>query len=363
MKNVFIIAHWVGWLLVFSLTALFLSENRSLTGVLLDPNLWTFFLIYIFIFYVNLIWLIPSFFFKRKFMQYFVFVLITFVLIVFVKPFDRLVIERNRYEMRPRHRFEPHLPPPVDFKGNPPGFKPERHEQEREARNFDVVSVFLFGLVWALGIALKMNERWRDSEKRVLQAETDRANAELSFLKAQINPHFLFNTLNNIYTLAVTNSKKTAASIMKLSQIMRYVTDEVSEDFVPLANEIECISNYIDLQKLRLSAKTEVIFEVNTLDTSQKIPPLLLMTYVENAFKHGISNHDKALIEISIKSGKDSLHFICRNKLFSTFRKVERTGIGLSNTRQRLQHLYQDRFNLIINDDSGVYQVELTINN
>src|SRR6202008_3873902 len=110
-------------------------------------------------------------------------------------------------------------------------------------------SLFIFIMIIALSTAAVINQQWRLTEQRAIQAEVDKANAELSFLKAQINPHFLFNTLNNIYTLAINNNEHTADSIMKLSNIMRYVTDEVGEDFVPVQNELDCIDNYIELQR------------------------------------------------------------------------------------------------------------------
>ncbi len=372
LKNASLIVHLVGWITVFSLTILFLAENRGISEVFQNPYLWLFFLIYIALFYFNSFWLIPKLFFQNKYISYFGIILCLLIAISIIKPFDNLVLERNRESrMMPErqgfskhHPFENENPPRFDEpeRKPPPDFGIEPGPTPREGRNkIDVISIFLFGLIWALGMALKINERLRESEQRAIQAEADKANAELSFLKAQINPHFLFNTLNNIYSMAVTNSKSTAASIMKLSQIMRYVTDEVSEDFVPLQSEIECISNYIDLQKLRLSKKTNVVFEVQGNTGSKKISPLLLMTFVENAFKHGISNHENSMIEIRLAVDADSVRFDCRNTLFAAARKVERTGIGLANTRHRLAHLYRNRYTLTINDEADVYHVELMI--
>ena len=372
LKNVSLLIHLVGWLIVISLTTLFMSESRSIADILFGTYIWLFFLIYIVLFYINILWLIPEFFFRRKFYAYFGIILCLLVAIAIIKPFDRLVFERNRESNKRFERPDFDRPPPrldhpphfEKFAKPPPEFlrEPERKREPRETgKKIDVISIFLFGLICALGMALKINERWRDSEQRAVQAEADKANAELSFLKAQINPHFLFNTLNNIYSLAVTNNKSTAASIMKLSQIMRYVTDEVSEDFVPLQSEIECISNYIDLQKLRLSKKTNVVFEVGGETETKKISPLLLMTFVENAFKHGISNHENAIIEIKISADAKIMRFNCKNTLFATSRKVERTGIGLANTRQRLAHLYKDKYTLAIHNQSDFYDVELII--
>ncbi|RZM01083.1 MAG: histidine kinase, partial [Pedobacter sp.] len=192
-------------------------------------------------------------------------------------------------------------------------------------------------------------------------AEAEKANAELSFLKAQINPHFLFNTLNNIYTLAITSSEHTADSIMKLSNIMRYVTDEVEEDFVELQNEVGCISNYIDLQRLRLGSKTSVSFTVQGDLSGKKIAPLLLMTFVENVFKYGISKQHQSDIDINLLVKPDTITFLCVNPIFERNEKLERTGIGLNNTRQRLKHLYPGKHILNIKDENNQFMVVLTL--
>jgi hypothetical protein len=364
LKSASLIVHLIGWLIVISITTLFLSENRSVSQVFLSAYLWLFFLIYVGLFYLNTLWLIPGLYFKRKYITYFVIITSLLLIIIIIKPFDNLLFERNRlkrdfYERREMRE----LPPPV--RKRPPGFlkpmPPPDHQSGEGIKKVDAISIFLFGLIWALGMAMKVSERLKESEQRAIRAEADKANAELSFLKAQINPHFLFNTLNNIYSLAVIQSKNTAESVMKLSQIMRYVTDEVSEDFVPLQSEIACISNYIDLQKLRLSQKTKVNFEVSGNTELTMIAPLLLLTFVENAFKHGISNHENSFIEIRIVVETTTIRFECRNTLFSIARKVERTGIGLANTRQRLEHLYKNRYRLAIDNQADVYQVLLTI--
>ncbi|WP_337040883.1 sensor histidine kinase [Emticicia sp. 17c] len=364
-KNASVIIHVFGWTIVFSLTVLFLAENQHIATALFNPYLWLFFLIYIALFYLNTHWLIPKLYFRKKYLLYFGLIFLVLISIAAIQPFDKLVFERSHPQV-----FRPYKPPhPRKFGFPPPQHRnPPPNEADNSGNNrpeprskIDVISIFFFGLIWALGMALKITERWRETEQRAIQAEADKANAELSFLKAQINPHFLFNTLNNIYSLAVINSKHTADSIMKLSQIMRYVTDEVSEDFVPLTSEIECIGNYIDLQKLRLSKKTEVLFTVEGIADFKNIVPLSLMTFVENAFKHGISNHENSQISINIVLNEKYIKFYCKNTLFQASRKVERTGIGLANTQQRLKHLYKNRHILVIKEEDRLYQVELII--
>jgi LytS/YehU family sensor histidine kinase len=263
---------------------------------------------------------------------------------------------------RPPGDFARHFP--GDGRGAPPpggGFSRLRRQPPGMRHPVDLFAVFLLCTIWALSTAIRITQQWQQTEKRAVKAEADKANAELSFLKAQINPHFLFNTLNNIYSLAVRQNENTAASIMKLSNIMRYVTDDVNRDYVSLQSEVECITDYIDLQRLRLSKKVYVDFAVTGNTEGKKIPPLVLMTFIENVFKYGISSHEPSGINIKLFAEEKTITFFCQNKLFSTERKAERTGIGISNTRQRLLHLYPNRHLLNITTDDGLYTVQLTL--
>jgi LytS/YehU family sensor histidine kinase len=229
------------------------------------------------------------------------------------------------------------------------------------ARRFDITSLFLFVMIMALSTAIKTVQQWQATEKRVISAEAEKASAELSFLKAQINPHFLFNTLNNIYSLAVTNSSNTAESIMKLSNIMRYVTDDVTEDFVSLQSEVACIEDYIDLQRLRLGGKTKIYFNITGSIAQQKIAPLLIMTFVENVFKYGVSKQHESAIDISLRVADDTIIFMCVNPVFERKENIERTGIGIANTKKRLEQLYPGRHILNINNHNNQFRVVLTL--
>ena len=226
---------------------------------------------------------------------------------------------------------------------------------------FDIISLLLFVMIWSLSSAISIVKEWRYTLQRVVLAEAEKARAELAFLKAQINPHFLFNTLNNIYSLAVTKNNDTPSAIMKLSNIMRYLTDDATHDYVPLQSEVECISDYIELQRLRLNQKTEINFSVSGHLDEKQISPLILITFVENAFKYGVSNHEPSPLIIKISAEERTITLLCQNKLFNTVRKVEREGIGISNTRQRLELLYPNKHLLNITTDNGVYTVLLTL--
>ncbi|HTH82915.1 MAG TPA: sensor histidine kinase [Mucilaginibacter sp.] len=368
-----VIIHIAGWALFMAFPLVFLSEGPQSVNTLQllhTTPYWVFCLTYIFLFYLNTRFIIPRFFLKKHYLDYAIIALVLFSCVYFLKPFDRLL----RSSWDGNEHTEQHMgpPPPPDghrqpqFDDHRPGFRNDDHgpggppHGPRQHR-IDVTSLFLFLMIMALSTATKTVEQWQLTEQRATRAEADKASAELSFLKAQINPHFLFNTLNNIYTLAVTKNEYTADSIMKLSNIMRYVTDDVTEDFVPLQSEIDCIADYIELQRLRTGKNTKIEFAVTGNMAFKRIPPLVMMTFVENVFKYGISKHEPSFVNISIDMDDNQIHFFCQNQVFAARAESSRTGIGIKNTKQRLDHLYADKYFLDISNDGQLYTVLLIL--
>jgi hypothetical protein len=350
-----VIPHVAGWIFFFSLVLGFLYHSPAIENPLSIVFSWAFFvfgIVYLFLFYFNTYVLIPRLYIPRQYLVYAIIIIVLFIAVVFIKPFDGLMSQFNR----PEHGAMG--PSPDDFE---PGIAPPPRENRGMPKHTDIVSIILFITVWSLSTAICIIRQWKNTEKRAIQAEADKANAELSFLKAQINPHFLFNTLNNIYSLAVTKNENTADSILKLSNIMRYVTDDVRDDFVSLDNEVECVRDYIDLQRLRLGKKMNIDFSVTGKTENKKIAPLILMTFIENVFKYGISSHEPSDIMIRITAEDPTISFFCRNKLFEVKRNPGRMGIGIANSRQRLQHLYPDKYFLDIKAENGFYTVHLTL--
>lgn len=346
-----ILGHVTGWLLFFTLILAFLSGNRpgshSVVSIITSGPFFIFSAAYLFLFYLNFFVLVPQFFLVRKYWVYFSVILVLFIAIYVLKPFDRLISMNPLPGMQPRAMNG--LPPPPERKMRGPG------------GNRDINSVIIFITVWSLSTAIPAIRRWRQTEQKALQAERDKVDAELSFLKAQVNPHFLFNTLNNIYSMAVTKNENTAPSIMKLSNIMRYITDEAARDFVPLEDEVNCMNDYIDLQKMRLGDKTNVEVMVTGDITGKKIAPLLLMTFVENVFKYGISSHEPSSINITLKADEYNISFYTRNRIFEAKQHTARTGIGIANARKRLQHLYPHKHLLDIDTGKGEFTVNLVL--
>jgi hypothetical protein len=223
-------------------------------------------------------------------------------------------------------------------------------------------SIAIFLLVFLFSTGVKVMQKWLNSERRNKQIENEKLQAELSFLKSQINPHFLFNTLNNIYSLAESKSDLTPLAVMKLSSIMRYVLTEARQDSVPLEKEMQFIHDYIELQKIRNTDKTSVGFTVVGDVTGKKISPLILLPFTENAFKYGVSTRELSPINILIESNKSEIHFrIVNNKHNNGKFNLIKTGIGINNTRRRLDLLYPGRYELEIEDEPHTYTINLNI--
>jgi two-component system LytT family sensor kinase len=198
------------------------------------------------------------------------------------------------------------------------------------------------------------------SQKRQSELLVQSRNAELSFLRSQINPHFLFNSLNNVYTLVYQSSVKALPAIGKLSELLRYMLYE-KEEFVPLEKEVQYLRNFIDLQLMRYDFEPAIRVEMDTSsDIHLKIAPLTLIPFVENAFKHGDLKDDTQPLHIRLLLNHDQLDLRVSNKI-SNFNKDQTGGIGLENVRKRLSLIYSGQHDLKINTTIDVFMVTLII--
>jgi two-component system LytT family sensor kinase len=225
---------------------------------------------------------------------------------------------------------------------------------------FFLRSVFTSLFYLFLSTVLKFTIDWFLNERIQRDLENQRLSAELAFLKSQINPHFLFNSLNSIYSLAYQRSETTPEAILKLSEIMRYMLYECNDNKVDLAKELQYLQNYIDLQKIRFSNKAYIDFNVEGVIQSQVIVPLLLIAFIENAFKHGVANDPLTPIRLLIDVDEAHLHFYIQNKKHTNNRDAA-GGIGLNNVKRRLNLLYPNKYNLDIRDETNTYTVELSL--
>jgi two-component system LytT family sensor kinase len=291
------------------------------------------------IFYINYIFLLPKFVQKNK--RYWIYIFLFFI-IIFLSASLKIIISYIYYE-------------DVMMMTAPNG------------RKVDIPFVrvligyaFISGFFLVSSCIIKFAIDWFSRERIQRELESERREMELQFLKSQLNPHFLFNSLNNIYSLAYQKSEKTPDAIMKLSEIMRYMIYESNDETVALSKEVEYLQNYIELQKIRFKDGIFIDFTLNGEINEQKITPLILISFVENVFKHGIVNDPENPVKINIIANQKILHFSVVNKK-STKNKDAQGGVGLANVERRLQLTYPERYKLNVVNSETHYTCELMI--
>ena len=237
---------------------------------------------------------------------------------------------------------------------------------DTRGRNFPGVFVNLMTALPSMTILVGFKFAWDalTKQRQLEELKTMVKESELQFLKTQINPHFLFNNLNNLYAYALEQSPKTPEIILELSGVLRYMLYECMEETVLLKKEVEQLENFVNLSRLQFENRGEIRFEVKELDSSFRIAPLILSVFLENAFKHSASSQNEDIeIDILLKwKGESTLVFHCRN----TYSEHSNTsdlskGIGLENVRKRLSILYPNRHEMEVRDEDGVYAVTLAI--
>ncbi|MBR0265466.1 MAG: histidine kinase [Prevotella sp.] len=265
----------------------------------------------------------------------------------------------------PKHDFEP---------GEPKhDLKPLRHEGPRRQGEKhpplilgqrDIIALIIVVLMLGMNLGIKLYFKQRNDQKHVDELERQNLEQQLEYLKYQINPHFFMNTLNNIHALVDIDPEKAKSTILELSKMMRFVLYEGSKTVVPLEREISFLQNYITLMKLRYTDKVRIDVDVAQALPNKDVPPLMFITFVENAFKHGVSYRQESFIEIKIeevkREGASLLAFTCRNSRIPK-EEDKHGGVGLANVRQRLDLIYGKNYQLDIQDESDIYQVKLAI--
>ncbi|WP_411029699.1 sensor histidine kinase [Spongiimicrobium sp. 3-5] len=276
--------------------------------------------------------LLPHFFYRKKYLLFFVFVSIMVAVIIAV---EELVLEQIYYP---------------DTRGS----------------NFPGVIYSLLDVMPVIAILAGFKFAWDASikQRELEKLRSSIQESELQFLKSQINPHFLFNNLNNLYSYAMVQSPKTPSIILELSSVLRYMLYDCKEKYVPLQKEIEHLKNFTKLNELQIEERGKVNFKTENVKSGYKIAPLILTVFVENAFKHSTaSQSDNIFIEVNVKVEENGLlDFECRN----SFRPVTNTdslskGIGLQNVKKRLRLLYHNAHELNIKNEQNVYSVHLTM--
>lgn len=331
--------HVISWLLIFGFPFVFIERETGIN--------WPRYvrhscvpLCYFLIFYVNYFWLVPRFLFTAETRKY-----IGSNAALICAAFLLLHFFLESIGTHPPANIIRHMPPRWIF---------YTHDM--------VLMVFVAGL----GAAIRTSLRWRRTEEQLLEAERQRADAELKNLKNQLNPHFLLNTLNNIYALIAFNSVKAQEAVQELGKLLRHVLYDNRENFVTLESELDFIRNYVALMRIRLPQQTDVSLKLETAPGyAIRIAPLLFISLIENAFKHGISPTEHSFVSITITGHPDGS--VCCEILNSNFPKDRKdksgSGIGLEQVSKRLELVYPRRYEWErgASPDGKVYSSILTI--
>ncbi|MCC8134851.1 MAG: histidine kinase [Tannerellaceae bacterium] len=246
----------------------------------------------------------------------------------------------------------------------PPHPKPPVEHTWQEIVGFFLGNTILYILVAGLSVAIKMTNNWYAAESARKEMEKSRTEAELQNLKSQLNPHFLFNTLNNIYSLIAFSPERAQEAVHDLSRLLRYVLYESSQPYVAISKELDFIKNYVELMRIRLPEHVELTINISPeIKGDIRIAPLLYISLIENAFKHGISNNKPSFIRLEIYPLKERIVCSITNSSFPKNEKQDKSGsgIGLSNLEKRLNLLYPNRHIFTCALENEEYHSELII--
>ncbi|GGF51755.1 sensor histidine kinase [Echinicola rosea] len=348
-KSISILIHILAWILIGAVLFLLgpLSWNTTLPVEFWYRQL-TLITLLVGLFYANKDVFVPKLLFEGKIWPFLLLILgLCFSLMFAMEYFENLL----------------HLPELMHK-----AFHPEDDQPFKPKR--DYINVFmLLVLFLAAGISTSVAavQKWQTDEALRRQLDQQRISSELSYLKAQINPHFFFNTLNNIYSLTSIDVESARIALHKLSRMMRYVLYETEKDQTLLSKEIGFIKDFIELMKLRISEKVKIELEIDEKMEDRVVAPMLLLPFVENCFKHGISSRQPGTISIKIHTQENTLTLETSNKIVPKNMgspESSQRGIGLANTKRRLSLLYHKKHELAIDDQNpeNEYRVTLKIN-
>ena len=367
--------YLVVWGLLFAAPLLsFYVRTMSDTNLVFDWAevfvVWRKFAVYLLLFLIHNFFLAPLLVHQRKRMVYFA--MVGALLVAFTAYQCSHRPDGNRVHQGPLpHQMErPEAPEPWDRMDAPQ--PPQAHDGPMRQHEFrhdgpppivgerDIMAVLVLILMLGANLGIKSYFRSRDDRKRLAELEQQNLEQQLEYLRYQINPHFFMNTLNNIHALVDIDPEKAKDTILELSKMMRFVLYEGNKQGVPLSRELEFIRHYIALMQLRYTDKVRIDVSLPVDVPDRQIPPLMLITFIENAFKHGVSYQHASFVEVKVSVEGDELHFECRNSKAGVPNE-EKGGVGLANVRKRLNLLYGKDYTLSIHDVADVYSVELNI--
>jgi len=292
------------------------------------------------VFYVNYVWFIKRFLFTKKTWLFILFNILLMVSMAILTQYLMDAIPHTVEKMRP----------------------PRNETPMERYLHFFLMNMGRFLFIMAISVAIKVTTSWYIVEAQRRELERNRSEAELQNLKSQLNPHFLFNTLNNIYSLIAFSPEKAQEAVHELSRLLRYVLYESNQSTITVGKDLAFIRNYVELMRIRLPEHVELKTDIETDSPETSIAPLLFISLIENAFKHGVSNNKPSFIHIKIKTDQSRIECVIRNSYFPKDNQDKSgSGIGLLNLQKRLQLLYPGKYTFTYGQQNDSYVSELCI--
>ncbi|HQF47101.1 MAG TPA: histidine kinase [Flavobacterium alvei] len=300
------------------------------------------------LFYLNYYYFVPNMLLQKKHVEFCAIIIFLIALFVFFRS----------YYLMPEFRD---LPRPKMFDANGKEILENKIFHKNKPLFFRIMPAFFYLSIIAISTIIRILSEYFNNQQHKMFVESQRTTAELIYLRKQTNPHFLFNTLNSIYSLAHKKSDLVPEAIVTLSELMRYMLYETDNKTVLLEKEINYIQNYIELQKLRLNNVENIYVNIHGETKNKYIEPLLLISFIENAFKYGTDYKGNTRVKIKIQIEDNTLDFWVENRVENNVPDPENSGIGISNIKNRLKLLYPDSHTLSIEQKDQNYSVHLNL--
>lgn len=294
----------------------------------------------IFVFYVHADVLVPIFFIKRKYFHYFLFLILLFIGFRIGVYFLEIFHERYLDLLRELN------------------YQPKHPRVQNSSQTLQFVAFFM--TLAASGMySYSIQNAKREKEMRELEKKQVESNLQL--LKSQLSPHFLFNAMNSLYSMSLKKSEELPKAILTISDLLRYVTYDSAENTVPIQKEIDYIENYLRIQRMRMASGSIIDFSVVNENPNCQIAPMILIPFVENAFKHGKNGNGEVSISSTLKVFEHTVNFYIKNSKSVDNQKDKVHGIGIQNVKTRLELLYSNKYSLDIVDSENYYEVSLKL--
>lgn len=339
-KRIQILIHVAVWLVMFLSPMMFINHGRGITSSQFLV-MCTVPMSFIVVFYMNYLWLTP-YHFTRGHHRFYIVVNVVVIVILGIWVHLWVTYMHTLYD---------------------PDFRETDHWL---TIGFILRDIFNLTIAAAVATTIRLAMRWQKAETARKDAEAAQMDAELSNLRSQINPHFLLNTLNNIYALTAFDQSKAQDAIQELSKMLRYILYDCQEPMVPLKDEVSFLENYVNLMRLRLPEAVEVSFQSSVVNPQMAVAPMVFISLVENAFKHGISPTEPSFVHIDIQADQQQITCDISNSNHpKTAADHSGHGIGLQQVQRRLELAYPKRYTWQrdVTDDGKVYHSRIAINN